>query len=290
MKVLVLGGTRFFGVHMVNALIKNGHDVTIATRGLTKDDFGDKVDRIIIERTSSDSMAKALGSKHYDVVCDNLAYCSNDVKYLLDNVECDRYVMTSSASVYDKLHMGIAESEYDPYTYELKWCSREDYIYPEIKRQAECALFRAYPNVQAVAVRFPFVIGEDDYTERLYFYVNNIVNGIPMNINGLDEEIPFIKSTEAGQFIAWLAEKDFTGPINGNNVGTITLHEIIDYVERKTNKKAIISLEGVEGPYNGVESFNLDTKYANDSGYDFTELKEWIYKLLDCYIKKSKQD
>ncbi|GKX30747.1 epimerase [Vallitalea longa] len=289
MKILVLGGTRFFGVHMVNALIKNGHDVTIATRGLTKDNFGEKVDRIIIERTSSDSMAKAFGSKHYDVVCDNLAYCSNDVKYLLDNIECNRYVMTSSASVYDNLHMGITESEYDPYTYGLKWCSRNDYIYPEIKRQAECALFRAYPHVQAVAVRFPYVIGQDDYTERLYFYVNSIVNGIPMNINGLDEQIPFVKSSEAGQFIAWIAERDFTGPINGNNVGTITLHEIIDYVERKTNKKAIYSLEGAEGPYNGVESFDLDTKYAKDSGHRFTELDEWIYKLMDCYIQKSGQ-
>ncbi len=29
MKVLVLGGTRFFGIHMVNELLKMGHDVTI---------------------------------------------------------------------------------------------------------------------------------------------------------------------------------------------------------------------------------------------------------------------
>ena len=27
MKILVLGGTRFFGIHMVNALIESGHDV-----------------------------------------------------------------------------------------------------------------------------------------------------------------------------------------------------------------------------------------------------------------------
>lgn len=29
MKILVLGGTRFFGVHLVNALLEDGHEVTI---------------------------------------------------------------------------------------------------------------------------------------------------------------------------------------------------------------------------------------------------------------------
>ncbi|MGH4123418.1 MAG: NAD-dependent epimerase/dehydratase family protein [Clostridium sp.] len=33
MNILVLGGTRFFGVHLVDNLLKNGHQVTIANRG-----------------------------------------------------------------------------------------------------------------------------------------------------------------------------------------------------------------------------------------------------------------
>lgn len=47
MKVLVLGGTRFFGIHMVKDLINKGYDITIATRGKTMDEFGDAVSRII---------------------------------------------------------------------------------------------------------------------------------------------------------------------------------------------------------------------------------------------------
>ena len=43
MKVLVLGGTRFFGIHLVDELLKSNCDVTIATRGLTSDSFGNKV-------------------------------------------------------------------------------------------------------------------------------------------------------------------------------------------------------------------------------------------------------
>ena len=33
MNILVIGGTRFFGIDMVNELLTAGHDVTIATRG-----------------------------------------------------------------------------------------------------------------------------------------------------------------------------------------------------------------------------------------------------------------
>lgn len=49
MKILVLGGTRFFGIHMVNELLSKGHDITIATRGKVSDGYGSKVKRVIKE-------------------------------------------------------------------------------------------------------------------------------------------------------------------------------------------------------------------------------------------------
>lgn len=39
MKILVIGGTRYFGIHMVNELISKCHDVTIATQGKASDTF-----------------------------------------------------------------------------------------------------------------------------------------------------------------------------------------------------------------------------------------------------------
>lgn len=287
MKVLVLGGTRFFGVHMVNALLNKGHDVAIATRGKTQDSFGDKVERIIIERTNQKSLSEALGRRYFDVVCDNLAYCSNDVKYLLDSLRCGRYVMTSSASVYLNHHLNTAEGEFDSLSHPFKWCSRQDYSYDEIKRQAECALFSEYSQFPSVAIRFPYVIGVDDYTQRLYFYVEQIIKGNPMNLDNLDEQIGFINSAEAGAFLAWIAEQKFVGAINGNSHGTISLYEIINYVEQKTGKKAVFSIEGLKGTYNGQKPFSLDISRANNLGYCFTELKDWIYVLLDKYINRA---
>ena len=88
MKILVIGGTRFFGIHMVNKLLELGHSVTIATRGNAKDNFGDRVSRIILERTNQASMKQNLEDKEFDVAIDNLAYCSNDVKYALETIRC----------------------------------------------------------------------------------------------------------------------------------------------------------------------------------------------------------
>ena len=92
MKILVIGGTKFFGIHMVNALLTKGHDITIATRGRAADPFGDKVRRIFLERTEKESVREALAGVHYDVVIDKIAYCSNDIKYVMDVIDCDQYI------------------------------------------------------------------------------------------------------------------------------------------------------------------------------------------------------
>lgn len=289
MRVLVLGGTRFFGVHMVREFLNQRDEVTIATRGLTKDDFGDKVKRITIERSSAESLASAFAGKEYDIICDNISYCSNDVKALLDNVKCKRYIMTSSASVYD-FRMNLKEENFNPYTNELIWCTSKDFTYDEIKRQAETAIFNYYTSQDAAAVRFPYVIGSDDYTKRLYFYVDHIVNLKPMNIDNFDEQIAFIRSDDAGKFLVYLAKSNFTGPINACAPGTITIKEIIDYIENKSNIKAIYDGNAENGAYNGTPSFYLNTEKAEGIGYKFLELSSWIYELLDEFIDQDKNN
>lgn len=290
MNVLILGGTRFFGVHMVREFLRQGDEVTIATRGLTKDNFGDNVKRIIINRTSNESLANAFLGKEYDLVCDNLSYCSNDVKVLLDNMKCKRYIMTSSSSVYPDFKLDLKEEDFDPFTNELIWCTRAEFTYDEIKRQAETALFRYYTDQNAAAVRFPYVIGNDDYTKRLYFYVDHIVNSKPMHIDNFDEQISFIRSDDAGKFLVYLAKSNYTGTINASAEGTITIKEIIDYVENKTGIKAIYDEAAEKALYNGTPSFYLNTEKANSIGYKFLPLKSWIYELLDEYIMTAKNN
>lgn len=285
MKILVLGGTRYFGISMVQELIRQGHDVTIATRQRTKDHFGEAVQRIQIERTDPIQMEQALKGKRFDIVYDKIAYCSNDIKYAMDVIDCDKYIYMSSTSVYDPKTINTKEEDFDALGKELIWCNRPDFPYDEIKRQAECALWQKYSDRNWIAVRYPFVIGKDDYTERMLFYVEHTMKSIPMNVDNLNSQMSYIRSDEAGKFLAFLAEKNIYGAINGSSGGTISLREIIEYVERKTGAKAIFSDTGDEAPYNGEPEYSINTDKAEKIGFRFSNLRDWIYDLIDYYIE-----
>jgi len=283
MNVLVLGGTRFMGRHLVRALLAGGYDVTIATRGRTPDDFGDTVKRKIIDHGNGESMKPALSGVTYDVVFDNLAFASNDVKRALDAVRCDKYIMISSTAVYDK-HMDTREEQFDPLHKPLIWCNRRDFAYDESKRLAECALAQIYGNVPSVAVRFPFIIGPDDYIKRLHFYVEHIVRRKPMHIDNFSNQMAFVRSDEAGKFLAFLAGTNFCGVINGASEQTVSMEEIAAYVTRKTGCVPVLSASGDEAPYNGEPAYSINVDKAKDIGFLFSPLKDWIFELVDKLI------
>ena len=110
MKILIIGGTRFLGRHLVNSARARGHDVTLFNRGMTNPDlFGDYVEKIEGDR------AKDLNqlAGQWDAVIDTCGYFPRIVRMsaeaLKDKVE--KYVFISSISVYaDFKKVGINES------------------------------------------------------------------------------------------------------------------------------------------------------------------------------------
>lgn len=285
MNILVIGGNRLIGKHLVKYLLQDNHTVTIATRGLTSDNFGTQIKRFVIERTSPNSISTVLGNKHFDVVFDSLAFSSNDVKCLLDTLKCDKYVMTSTVSVYKNYTADMLETDFVPEKHPLKWCWRADDTYNEVKRQAECALYQICSDIPSVAVRFPFVVGDDDYTKRLHFYIEHIVKSIPMSVDNLEEQMSFITSDEAGRFLATFVNNDFLGKINASSRGTIAIGEIIRYIEDKTGNKAIIYDNGDAAPYNGAKTHSMVLDKAKGLGFEFSAVDSWIYGLLDRLIE-----
>lgn len=111
------------------------------------------------------------------------------------------------------------------------------------------------------------------------------MKSVPMNIDNLDDQIGFIRSDEAGKFMAFLIDKDFNGAVNGSSEGTISIKEIIEYIEKKTGTKAVIHKSGEDAPYNGVTEYSINTEKAEALGFHFSVLQEWIYELLDHYIQ-----
>lgn len=305
-KILVIGGTRFFGIPMIRRLLADGHHVTVATRGNQGDDFGDRVERIIMDRGDVESMRDALAGRHFDVVIDKIAYCSNDIRSLMEVIDCDRYIYMSTTAVYRPKHMDTAEEEFNGAAEELVWCDRADFPYDEVKRQAECALCQCYGDRNWTAVRYPFVIGRDDYTNRLLFYVEHVMQSWPMYIDNIDAQMGYIRSDEAGEFLAYLAGmgdavhpaasaddedaaagqagRSVVRAVNGCADGTVSLREIIDYVEKKTHAKAVLDDTGESAPYNGEPPYSINTDRAQKLGFRFTRLHDWLYELLDYYI------
>mgnify|MGYP002524141498 CR=1 FL=1 len=109
-----------------------------------------------------------------------------------------------------------------------------------------------------------------------------LIQKIPVCSVAVDD--PCIRKL-AGKFLAYLVDKDVEGAINGSSLGTISLREIINYVEEKTGAKAVLDSDGDNAPYNGDPEFSINTDKAKSLGFEFTDIHEWIYELIDYYIE-----
>ncbi|WP_342560368.1 NAD-dependent epimerase/dehydratase family protein [Psychrobacillus sp. FSL W7-1457] len=282
-KVLVLGGTRFFGVHLVEALLNEGIEVTVATRGNTAHVFSKKVNHMVIDRSSLLADKEKLQSEKWDVVFDQICYASRDA---LDAVEVfnghtKKYVLTSSKSVYEGKELS-REEDFIPEKHSIVMGTSENFTYAEGKRQAEAVFFQ-HAEFPVAAVRPPIVIGEHDYTNRMKYYVGKIMSGEEIHLVNSDAYIDFISEEEIGQFLAWIGLSTFTGAVNATSNGKIKLQDLVQLIEAVAGKEARISLKPIEGedsPYNLSKTWLMSNERAKSLGYSFQDLHDYLPKLL----------
>ncbi len=60
----MIGGTRFMGYHLTRRLLADGHDLTLYNRGVSTDDFGDRVKRVKGDRYDLKAFAASLRTAH----------------------------------------------------------------------------------------------------------------------------------------------------------------------------------------------------------------------------------
>lgn len=284
MNILVLGGTRFFGKVLITRLLEAGHAVTIATRGKTPDPFGERVKRVVVDRFSESSLRKAFINTTWDVVYDQICYAPNDAKVACDVFKGNvgHYVFTSSMAVYDEFkEEPFTELDFDPYTYPLKTGEQSDFTYGEGKRLSE-AYFYQKATFPVTAVRFPIVMGEEDYTKRLTFHIDHIKNEKPFYVPNERSTMCYISSEEAGNFLAWLAESKLPGPVNACADGVISIKDLITMIENIVGKKAvnIRDEEAEKSPYAYAGSKMMSTEKAKAAGFTFTNLHDWLPQLI----------
>jgi nucleoside-diphosphate-sugar epimerase len=279
---LVMGGTKFFGKCLVGYLLKDSYDVTIATRGQTKDSFGNQVDRIEFDRTDLASMEQAFNGKKYDIVFDQIGYCGASLADACKVFagKTGHYVFTSSNVVYSlRPVLGLIEADFDP----LKTtCTGdrfpEDVDYCEGKRQAEAYLAQHAPFPFA-AVRFPMVMGLGDPTGRLDHLVGHILDKKPIVIPANYGIKTYVNANDAGRFLIWLGTTRRTGSYNAASDNSVDPIEMTKLAGRTLGIEPIIIDQGPKEDhtdYAEAPDMTIDVSKARQEGFEFTPFEQWF--------------
>lgn len=282
--VLVLGGTRFFGKKLVERLLKEGDQVTIVTRGGLSHPFGEAVKHLQLDRTNAKALEEAIGESSYDVVYDNICYMPKEAEEAVKLFagKAGKYIVTSTLSVYPFGEPRKTESDFDAMNYTVPQPYPNEINYGEGKRLVE-AIFFQKASFPVAAVRFPIVLGEDDYTRRLHFHVEHVHQELPIGMPNTGAAMSFIDADEAAAFLDWLGRSDAAGSFNACSKGEISPGGIVALIEEATGKKAYTALETDnmhQSPFGVPEPWYMSTAKAEAAGYTFKGLEDWLHPLI----------
>jgi len=187
MRILVIGGTRFFGYHIVKKLLSDGHEVALFNRGLTADDLGNQVRRIKGDRNDRGDFYQKLSREKFDVVVDMIAYEAEDsqsaVETFAGNIGHFFHISTGSVYVVTKdFPCPLHEEDFDRAIFPQPEKNEDWWLYGYHKRKCEDVLRQAYEKLKfpVTILRLPIVMGERDYTLRAYSYFLRLEDGKPL--------------------------------------------------------------------------------------------------------------
>lgn len=280
MRVLVLGGTRFFGRRLVNLLLAAGHDVTVATRGNLKPAFTSAVRHLTVDRADASSLRSALAGERFDVVYDQVCFDARQAQYALDALgdRVGRYVFTSSGSVYGGRDGLTLESDFDPYAVKVDLAS-PSFSYEEGKRQAEAVFFQR-ASFPVVAVRVMMVVsGDDDYTGRFDFHVDHVLRGRSVGILQEEHALSYVTAWDVAAFLSFVGTKStYAGPVNAANEGFWTPGEFTREIARVLHMTPLFHVVPDEdespdrSPYAMPVTLKASIARAGEIGFDFPPL------------------
>jgi nucleoside-diphosphate-sugar epimerase len=286
-KILVMGGTRFFGKKLVQKLVENGDDITIATRGNKPNPFPNQSRHVIFDRNDLSTLSQIKNEKWdliYDQICMNHKHASSAVEIFKDKV--NQYIFTSSGAVYDLCPNFLKEEAFNPKSFNIQTMENN---YADEKRSAEHIFTSA--SFLASMIRFPFVIGNDDYTKRTFFYYDSIIKDKSIFFINPEFKCSWISSEEAADFLVFVGLKKITGPINACSDNPITMKKFIQICEKTLNKKA--KIEKIESenydvsPYGLKQNYLTDTTFAKNAGFVFQDTTDNFEALFQLFKDSS---
>ncbi|GAA1477750.1 SDR family oxidoreductase [Nocardioides aestuarii] len=212
MRLLVVGGTRFIGKHVVEAALAAGHDVTLVHRNPT--DLFPEARHVLADR---DGDLSALAEGEWDATVDVCAYLPRQVRSLAAALggRGGHHVLVSSVSVYaDPPGPGGDESS------ALLPAAGEDVedvtaeTYGSLKVSCELAASEVHGDDVAL-VRPTYVVGPDDYTGRFPWWVRRLQRGGEVLAPGApDDPAQVVDVRDLAALVLTLASEGLTGPFN----------------------------------------------------------------------------
>lgn len=281
--VLIFGGSRYFGKRLALRLAEAGDNVTIVTRGQLQVPEAEGIQSVKGDRQSVATL-KDLSRQSYDLVYDNICFTPYQAKIATDAFfdRVGKYVLTSTMSVYEP-GAELKESEFNPLHGEYHLEREHDY--GQGKREAESYFFHR-ASFPVASVRFPIVLGPDDYTDRLKHYVSAIREERPVVLHHPEAKMGFISSVEAAAFLEWVGRADVTGPFNAASDGIISMGALMERIGQHVGKPVHIIKEGESSPYDADRDYYMSNEEAKRAGFVFSQLDDWIDRVIVQTMRK----
>ena len=216
MRILVLGGTRFLGRHLVEALLARGHAVTLFNRGRSAPALFPGVRELHGERDGGlDALAREPGD--WDAVVDTCGYLPRVVAQscALLRGRAARYLFVSSVSAYASMDQpGMDE---DAPLAVLDDPASEDVPkhYGALKAACESVVREAFGEASALVVRPGLIVGPHDPTGRYtYWPLRLAAGGAVLAPEPRDAPVQCIDARDLAAWMVELFERGTAGIFN----------------------------------------------------------------------------
>ena len=247
MKLLIIGGSRFLGRHLVTAALDRNHEITLFNRGNyppppnTKQIIGDR-----------DHDLSKLQGHEWDAVIDTCGILPRSVEASAKSLSASVgiYVFISSVSVYADVSVpGVLENaplktltnEQLDEANQIHRSGSNNYgsLYGGLKALCEQALLDVIPE-RSLVIRPGLIIGPYDYTDRFTYWVMRVARGGEVLAPGRPaRSVQFIDVRDLSEWILRMVELKASGVYNANGLpGSLTMEEILTACKTVTNSDA----------------------------------------------------
>ncbi|MCI0555046.1 MAG: NAD-dependent epimerase/dehydratase family protein [Anaerolineae bacterium] len=247
MKLLILGGTRFLGRHLVDSALARGHEVTLFNRGKSNPDLFLNNDTILGGREHD---LNKLAGREWDAVIDTSGYVPRIVRLSAQGLErrVKRYVFISSISVYAGFSkIGIDENDPVGVIEDESFEEITGESYGPLKALCEKAVQEVYKE-RALIIRPGLIVGPHDPTDRFtYWPVRTARGGDVLAPEKPDVSVQIIDVRDLSDFVIKLIEENASGIYNATGPDyELTLGAMLDASKQVSNSDAKFHWASVE--------------------------------------------